>query len=184
MSSDQQTFLPPADLFEVPVRLVGEGFRLEPLGPQHNEGDLAAWSGSIAHVRATPGFLGNWPPEEGMSPEANLADLVRHARDFAERRGFTYSLLEGEEEAEEGVKGEVIGCLYIYPAKAEPGRVHVTSWVRRAVFPSQTGSQTGSQTVPRPGPRSRPDYTWSSASSATPVIRCSGYVRTSSAVWS
>ncbi|MFE4636594.1 N-acetyltransferase [Streptomyces sp. NPDC056773] len=128
MTSDQQTFVPPAEVFEVPVRLVGDGFRLEPLGPQHNEGDLAAWSGSIDHLRATPGFLGDWPPEEGMSPEANLADLVRHARDFAERRGFTYSILEGEE--------EVIGCLYIYPAHAEPGRVHVTSWVRadRAAF--------------------------------------------------
>lgn len=126
MSSDQQTFVPPANVFEVPVRLVGEGFRLEPLGPEHNEGDLAAWSGSIAHVRATPGFLGDWPPLEGMTPEANLADLVRHARDFAERRGFTYSVLEGEREGE----GEVIGCLYVYPAKADPGRVHVSSWVR------------------------------------------------------
>ncbi|WP_327253463.1 N-acetyltransferase [Streptomyces sp. NBC_01244] len=125
MSSDQQSFVPPAEVFEVPVRLVGEGFRLEPLGPEHNEGDLAAWSGSIAHVRATPGFLGDWPPPEGMTPEANLADLVRHARDFAERRGFTYSVLEGEQEGE----GEVIGCLYIYPAKADPGRVHISSWV-------------------------------------------------------
>ncbi|MFI5865175.1 N-acetyltransferase [Streptomyces sp. NPDC051546] len=126
MSSDQQSFVPPAEVFEVPVRLVGEGFRLEPLGPEHNEGDLAAWSGSIDHVRATPGFLGDWPPEEGMSPEANLADLVRHARDFAERRGFTYSVLEGERDG----TGEVIGCLYIYPAREQPERVHVTSWVR------------------------------------------------------
>ncbi|MGW1771674.1 N-acetyltransferase [Streptomyces sp. NPDC002104] len=126
MSRDQQGFVPPAEQFEVPVRLVGEGFRLEPLGPEHNEGDLAAWSGSIAHVRATPTFLGDWPPYEAMSPEENLADLVRHARDFAERRGFTYSVLEGERDGE----GEVIGCLYIYPARAEPGRVRVSSWVR------------------------------------------------------
>lgn len=114
--------MPGADAFEVPAGLVGDGFRLEPLGPEHNERDLAAWSGSIAHVRATPGFLGNWPPPEGMSAEANLADLVRHAEDFAQRRGFTYSVLEGED--------EVVGCLYVYPAKADPGRVHVTSWVR------------------------------------------------------
>lgn len=127
MSTDQQDFVPAADVFEVPARLVGEGFWLEPLGPQHNDGDLAAWSGSIAHVRATPGFLGNWPPLEGMSAEANLADLVRHAGDFAARRGFTYSVLEGEGEGE---AAEVVGCLYIYPAKADPERVHVTSWVR------------------------------------------------------
>ncbi|MET9606373.1 N-acetyltransferase [Streptomyces sp. NPDC006512] len=122
MTEHQQDFVP--DGFEVPRTLDGEGFRLEPLGPQHNERDLAAWSGSIEHVRATPGFLGGWPPAEGMSAEANLADLVRHARDFEERRGFTYTVLEGAGE------GDVIGCLYVYPAKDAPERVRVTSWVR------------------------------------------------------
>ncbi|WP_328299457.1 N-acetyltransferase [Streptomyces sp. NBC_00435] len=122
MTTDQQGFVPGPGVFEVPTGLVGEGFRLEPLGPEHNERDLAAWSGSIDWVRATPGFLGDWPPSEGMPAESNLADLVRHAKDFAERRGFTYSVLEGED--------EVVGCLYIYPAKADPRRVHVTSWVR------------------------------------------------------
>ncbi|MEU9037712.1 N-acetyltransferase [Streptomyces sp. NPDC048352] len=121
MSEDQQPFVP--EDFDVPRTLAGDGFRLEPLGPEHNARDLAAWSGSIAHIRATPGFAGrHWPPPEGMSAEANLADLERHARDFAERRGFTYSVLEGD--------AEVVGCLYVYPAKEQPGRVHVSSWVR------------------------------------------------------
>ncbi|MBT2402697.1 MULTISPECIES: N-acetyltransferase [unclassified Streptomyces] len=119
--SDQQSFVP--DGFDVPFGLAGEGFRLEPLGPQHNERDLAAWTGSIAHVRATPGFVGrDWPPVGGMAVEENRGDLVRHAQDFAERRGFTYSVLEGE--------GEVIGCVYIYPGKGAPERVQVSSWVR------------------------------------------------------
>ncbi len=56
-----------------------------------------------------------------MSAEANLADLARHARDFAARTGFTYSVLEGD---------EVIGCLYVYPGKDTPERVQVSSWVR------------------------------------------------------
>ncbi|MFC9297403.1 N-acetyltransferase [Streptomyces sp. NPDC057011] len=121
MSDEQQSFVPEG--FEVPAGLEGAGFRLEPLGEEHNERDLAAWTGSIAHVRATPGFTGRgWPPVEGMSAEANLRDLARHARDFAERRGFTYSVLEGDR--------EVIGCLYIYPGKEDPGRVQVSSWVR------------------------------------------------------
>ncbi len=129
MSEDQQTLVP-AD-FEVPRSLVAEGFRLEPLGEQHNERDLAAWSGSIAHVRSTPGFLGkNWPPPEGMSLEANRADLVRHARDFEARTGFTYSVLEGPGGPDGSDGDEVIGCLYIYPAKEAPGRIHVSSWVR------------------------------------------------------
>ncbi|GAA1571540.1 hypothetical protein GCM10009731_26970 [Streptomyces globosus] len=111
------------DGFEVPVELVGDGFRLEPLGEQHNERDLAAWSGSIGHVRATPGFGdGAWPPPEGMSAERNLADLARHARDFAARTGFTYSVLDGGD--------DVIGCVYIYPGREDPDRVHVSSWVR------------------------------------------------------
>ncbi|MEV8536357.1 N-acetyltransferase [Streptomyces sp. NPDC051211] len=117
--SDQQAFVP-AD-FEVPRSLVADGFRLEPLGEEHNERDHAAWSGSIAHVRATPGFGRKWPPVEGMSLEANREDLARHARDFEARTGFTYSVLDGD---------EVIGCLYIYPAREEPDRVHVASWVR------------------------------------------------------
>ncbi len=123
--SDDASFVP--DEFVVPVELAGDGFRLEPLGEQHNERDLAAWSWSIAHVRATPGFVGrDWPPVEGMSAEANLADLARHARDFAARTGFTFSILDGDGDGD----GDVIGCLYIYPDKGGSGQVHVSSWVR------------------------------------------------------
>src|SRR5213083_2232616 len=61
-------------------------FHLVPLGAQHNESDHAAWTSSIAHIRATPGFESwGWPPVEGMSVDANRGDLERHARDFAER---------------------------------------------------------------------------------------------------
>ena len=70
------TFVP--DDFEVPLELSTDRFRLEPLGPEHNERDHEAWMSSIDHIRATPGFPdGKWPTE--MSAEQNLADLVRHA---------------------------------------------------------------------------------------------------------
>ena len=73
----ESPFVPPD--FEVPLALTGPGFRLEPLGPEHNERDHQAWSSSIDHIRATPGFPdGNWPSP--MSLERNLEDLVRHAR--------------------------------------------------------------------------------------------------------
>src|SRR6185312_1481762 len=103
----------PAD-FAVPDGLTAEQFRLEPLGPQHNAPDYAAWTASIDHIRATPGFAGSsWPHE--MSLAENLSDLERHARDFAERRGFTYTVLSVG-------TGEVIGCVYIYPPRGEDRR--------------------------------------------------------------
>jgi len=115
--------------FAVPGGLTAEEFRLEPLGPEHNAADYAAWTASIGHIQATPGFAGTgWPHE--MSLAENLRDLERHARDFAERRGFTYTVLSTG-------TGEVIGCVYIYPPRGESpgdageGEQHaaVSSWV-------------------------------------------------------
>jgi hypothetical protein len=94
--------------FEPPTGLVTHGFRLEPLGPEHNESDYAAWSSSIEHI------LGE------MTLDENLADLERHARDFGERTGFTYTVLAGE---------EVVGCVYVYPAEEEAHDARVRSWV-------------------------------------------------------
>ena len=114
------------DDFDPPRELEVPGFHLVPLGAQHNESDHAAWTSSIAHIRATPGFESwGWPPVEGMSLDANRGDLERHARDFAERTGFTFTVLRPGTE-------EVIGCLYIYPAKGG-GDAQVRSWVRADV---------------------------------------------------
>ena len=106
--SDQ--FFVPSD-FAVPEGLTAGEFRLEPLGPQHNAADYAAWTSSIGHIQATPGFAGkSWPHE--MSLAENLRDLERHAQDFAGRRGFTYTVLSAG-------TGDVIGCVYIYPPRGE-----------------------------------------------------------------
>jgi hypothetical protein len=114
------TFVP--DGFEPPHGLVAEQFLLEPLGPQHNEDVHQAWSSSIAHIHATPGFTDTrWP--HPMTLEENRADLERHARDFTERSGFTYTVLDP---ADRGV----IGCVYIYPDKKGEDDAVVTSWVR------------------------------------------------------
>ena len=125
---DDELFVP--EDFVVPDGLTAGEFRLAPLGPQHNEADYAAWTASMDHIRATPGFPdGSWPRE--MSLSDNLRDLERHAQDFAERRGFTYTVLSTG-------TGEVIGCVYIYPPRGErPGgasegeqRAAVSSWMR------------------------------------------------------
>ena len=88
-----ELFVP--DGFTVPDGLTTREFRLVPLGPQHNESDYAAWTASVDHIRATPGFDGrSWPHE--MSLDDNLRDLEQHARDFAGRRGFTYTVLSAD----------------------------------------------------------------------------------------
>jgi hypothetical protein len=111
--------------FDPPTALVTDRFRLEPLGPQHNEADHAAWTSSIEHIRSTPGYRdGRWPPAEGMTLERNLADLRRHADDFARRAGFTFTVLDPADDT------DVIGCVYVYPSRDEDWDVTVQSWVR------------------------------------------------------
>jgi hypothetical protein len=112
-------FVPPD--FTVPIELAFGDIRLVPLGPEHNAGDYAAWTSSIDHIRATPGFpWGSWPVS--MTASANLQDLERHADDFRLRQGFTYTVLDSG--------GEVIGCVYIYPSGKEDVDAQVRSWVR------------------------------------------------------
>ncbi len=117
----EQDFVP-AD-FDPPTSLVTEQFRLEPLGPRHNESDLAAWGSSVEHIRSTPGYPdGSWPPPGGYPPERNLQDLVRHAQDFEQRMGFTFTVLDPAD-------GHVIGCVYLYPSETVDHDVVVQSWV-------------------------------------------------------
>jgi hypothetical protein len=107
--------------FVVPLRLETPQFVLEPLGPQHNDADYAAWSSSMEHIHGTPGWEeSSWP--RSMTLDENRADLERHASDFADRTGFTYTVLSPD--------GDVIGCVYIYPSKKETVEAHVSSWVR------------------------------------------------------
>ena len=107
--------------FVPPPELALGGLRLEPLRPQHSEADYAAWTSSIEHIRSTNGFAGRiWPTP--MSLAENRRDLEVHARDFAARTGFTYTVLDGAD--------EVVGCVYIYPSDVEGCDAEVRSWVR------------------------------------------------------
>jgi len=115
----QEPFVPPG--FVVPRALATDQFRLEPLGPQHNDSDYEAWSSSVEHIHLTPGWeTSSWPDDRSL--EDNLRDLQRHADDFGKRAGFTYTVLDP-------ANGNVLGCVYIYPdAEGHDARVH--SWVR------------------------------------------------------
>ena len=58
-----------------------------------------------------------------MTLEENLADLRRHADDFKRLAGFTFTVLDPEDD-------EVIGCVYLYPSTSDEWDVTVQSWVR------------------------------------------------------
>jgi hypothetical protein len=107
--------------FVVPLGLETTQFRLQPLGPEHNDADYRAWSSSMEHIHATPGWEeSTWPRD--MTLEENRADLQRHADDFENCSGFTYTVLEPG--------GDVAGCVYIYPLTAGSHEARVLSWVR------------------------------------------------------
>jgi hypothetical protein len=108
--------------FDVPRRLETPQFLLEPLGPEHNEQDYDAWTSSMDHIAATPGWDdARWPRE--MTPEENRVDLQRHADDFRNRTGFTYTVLDP-------ANRDVIGCVYIYPLSDSDYDARALSWVR------------------------------------------------------
>ena len=115
-------FVPPD--FKVPLGLATSDFVLEPLGPEHNERDYEAWTSSMEHIAETPGFpWGSWPRE--MPPDKNREDLERHADDFRNRKGFTYTVLNPSDR-------DVIGCVYIYPLRDSDDTATVQSWVRKS----------------------------------------------------
>ena len=58
-----------------------------------------------------------------MTPDENGADLQRHAEDFRNRSGFTYTVLDP-------ASREVIGCVYIYPLPDSYHDARAVSWVR------------------------------------------------------
>jgi hypothetical protein len=109
------------DDFVVPTTFTGPKFRLEPIGPEHNEQDHAAWMSSIEHIHSTAGFPN---PDDGwpypMSLDDNRADLVAHRRDFENRTGFTYSILADD---------CVVGCVYLYPSPDDGMDAQISSWV-------------------------------------------------------
>ncbi|GAA3627817.1 hypothetical protein GCM10022223_51390 [Kineosporia mesophila] len=106
--------------FEVPPPLTSPRFRFEPLAGHHNDVDLPAWTSSIEHIRASPGFAGRGWPAGPVSAQENLRDLLRHERHRQERSGFTYAVFSGD---------EYVGCVYFYPPRTPTHDVDVRSWV-------------------------------------------------------
>jgi len=65
-----------------PAGVRSQLFVIEPLDHHHNASDHAAWTSSIEHIKATPGFAGRAWPDRPMSAQENAADIARNDQDF------------------------------------------------------------------------------------------------------
>jgi len=78
---DEPAFVDPSFLPPPPPR--SPGFFLTPLGVEHNEADLEAWSSSVEHIHATAGFEGHPWPDEPMPLYRTVTAWVESAWPFA-----------------------------------------------------------------------------------------------------
>jgi hypothetical protein len=85
-------------------------FTLQVLSPHFAAQDYAAVTTSAEKIRHVFGPRNGWPAPD-LRFEANLADLERHAREFADRVAFAYALVSPDNE-------RYLGCLYIKPIKS------------------------------------------------------------------
>jgi len=86
-------------------------FTLEVLSPHFAAQDYAAVTISADAIRHTFGPTNGWPAPD-ISFAENLADLERHAREFADRVAFAYALVSPDGE-------RYLGCLYIRPTQSK-----------------------------------------------------------------
>ena len=100
----------------VPAGLRTDEFVLRMLRAADAALDYDAVISSREQLRLKSG--GEWP-REGFTLAENLADLERHERDFHERSGFTYTVMNPTET-------ECLGCVYIYPLLALLQRVNAS----------------------------------------------------------
>lgn len=109
--------------FPVPQPPDSALFAFEVLGPEHNDSDLEAWSTSVEHIHASPGWReGGWPGRVYSRTE-NLVDLSRH-RDHHERGlDFAWTVLAP-------ATREVLGCVYLKPDPTGAAHAEGRSWVR------------------------------------------------------
>lgn len=100
----------------IPTELRAYAFLLRPLLASDAALDYAAVMASrdLLHLRS-----GGFWPRDGFTLDENRADLEAHERDFHERAGFTYTVMNPDET-------ECLGCVYIYPVSRILARIGVS----------------------------------------------------------
>ena len=110
--------------FPVPEGLETETFRIRPLTAAHVDLDYRAVMSSKDHLQ---GALGrpDWPGE--LTREEDLGALQMHEKEFKQRIGFVYTVLNHHET-------KCLGCVYIYPSRLDEYNAEVIMWVTRDAF--------------------------------------------------
>jgi hypothetical protein len=110
--------------FAIPRPPSDSRFQFEPLGPEHNVADLDAWSSSIEHIHATPGFSTDGWPERQYTLAENMTDLEKHRDHHQRGLDFAWTVLDPADPV------VVIGCVYLKPDQTGVADAEALSWVR------------------------------------------------------
>jgi hypothetical protein len=111
----------PAD-FRHPTRVeVPFGHHLRPIRAEDTDLDMVAVMGSRERLWRIYGEAWGWPPAD-MTPEADRADLARHAAEMETHESFNYALLDTDETA-------LLGCVYIDPPEKPGADAEISWWV-------------------------------------------------------
>lgn len=112
--------------FAVPNRVEGNGFTLQPLGPDLVDVDFAAYMSSIEHLQTTFTRSTSWPHKDVSAADA-MRDMETEQARFARRESFAYAVLTPDGSRERG-------CVYVYPSTVEGFDAVVTLWVTKAEY--------------------------------------------------
>ena len=112
------TFVP--DDFTPPVLVETDRFRIRPLMASDVDLDYQAVMDSLDHLKGALG--GRAWPRENMTREEDLQALQKHEKEFENRVGFGYTIMDLPET-------ECPGCLYLYPSRLDAYDAKVVMWV-------------------------------------------------------
>ena len=109
-------------------RVETETFLLLPLGPDLVNQDYAAYMSSIEHLQKTFTRSSAWPNDD-ITVEDAMKDVLNEQERFANRESFAYSVLTKDGERE-------LGSVYIRPASKLGFEAEVSLWVTQQEFDS------------------------------------------------
>ncbi len=112
--------------FKIPEKLETKRFRLRKLAVEDAEKDFDAVISSVSHLKGVFGPDFDWPPEN-LTLEQNRASLLQHQKEFEERMGFSYTVMNLDE-------SQCLGCVYIYPSKTSEFDAVIFLWVRKSEY--------------------------------------------------